>query len=81
MIDPAAFFETFTPGRTDAYGWNNSTVRRTLGVSQVEEHLNGTGRLGIIPLTPDGKCKWGVVDLDKLSVTERLDVTPEMCTQ
>ncbi len=67
-IDPAVFLEIFTPGRTDAYGWNNSTLHKQLGESQIQQHLKGVGRLGIIPLNPDGRCKWAAIDLDDLSV-------------
>ena len=58
-------------GRTDAYGVFNptlakeyQTIKAPLTTEHYKKHLAGEISLGVIPITPDGKCSEGWVDDD-----------------
>lgn len=45
------------------------TVREPVTRSLWERHLAGRYHLGVIPVREDGTCSWGVIDIDKYSVS------------
>ena len=63
-------FQKLHQGRTDAYGVYDTTTGKYLTIKskltseQFKQHLAGKISLGVIPITPDGKCSYGVVDDD-----------------
>lgn len=51
-------------GRTDVWGHvEGRCVREDIDTSLIQDHLYGTGSVGIYPLV-DGKVKWGCSDID-----------------
>ena len=72
MINAAQTFSKLYRGRTDAYGIYDptldreyKTVKAPLTTELYKQHLEGKISLGVIPITPDGKCSEGWVDDDK----------------
>ena len=61
-------FKSFFSGRNDVYvlfdGKNYRTVKGTLTKEQYQQHLDGEISLGVIPITPEGNCRFGVIDDD-----------------
>ena len=61
-------FKSFFSGRNDVYvlfdGINYRTVKETLTKEQYQQHLDGEISLGVIPITPEGNCRFGVIDDD-----------------
>lgn len=43
----------------------NQTLRQPYTVDSWVEHLNGREGLGVIPITDEGTCKWGAIDIDE----------------
>jgi len=68
MINPVEQFQKLHQGRTDAYGVyaadEYATKKTSLTLEHYKQHLEGKISLGIMPLTPDGKCSYGLVDDD-----------------
>ena len=69
--DSLEIFQKLHQGRTDAYGVYDpitdeyDTKKEALSLEQYKQHLEGKISLGIIPITPDGKCSYGIVDDDR----------------
>jgi hypothetical protein len=66
-------FQKLHQGRTDAYGVYDPaaeagkeylTIKKNLTPKQYQDHLAGLISLGVIPITPDGKCSYGIIDDD-----------------
>ena len=71
MINAAQTFSNLYKGRTDAYGTFNpgdekeyETVKQPLTVELYNKHLAGEISLGVIPITPNGRCSAGFIDDD-----------------
>lgn len=45
-------------------GTNKTVVNQLLTIAQYRDHLEGKIGLGIIPITEESKCKFGVIDID-----------------
>ena len=72
MSNSLQTFLNLYKGRTDAYGVFNptlakeyQTIKAPLTTELYKKHLAGEISLGVIPITPDGKCSEGWVDDDK----------------
>lgn len=61
-------FKTNFEGNTDSYilfdGKNYITKHEQVTKELYQQHLEGKLSLGIIPITKDNTCKWGVIDDD-----------------
>ena len=65
-------FQKLHRGRTDAYGVYDPelystgyrTIKENLTSTQYKQHVAGEISLGVIPITPDGKCCYGTIDDD-----------------
>ena len=71
MSNSLQTFLNLYKGRTDAYGVFNptlakeyQTIKAPLTTELYKKHLAGDISLGVIPITPDGKCSEGWVDDD-----------------
>ena len=71
MINSLQTFSNLYRGRTDVYGIYDPTlakeyrtVKASLTIELYKKHLAGEISLGVIPITPDGKCSEGWVDDD-----------------
>lgn len=63
-------------GRTDAYAIQQRdgsyvAIRRPLTLGLLEEHVSGRRTVGSYMVTPDGKARCGLYDLDKKTETAR----------
>jgi hypothetical protein len=67
-MTPNETFKNLNRGRTDAYvllnGDKYTTIQGNLTDDHYKQHLEGKISLGVIPITPDGNCRFGIIDDD-----------------
>ena len=67
-MNPNQTFKNLNTGRTDVFVlWNGekyTTVHANVTDSHYTKHLEGQHSLGIVPITPDGNCRYGIIDDD-----------------
>jgi len=67
-MDPNQTFINRNTGRTDVYvlwdGKDYVTIHGNVTDSHYTKHLEGKHSLGIVPITRDGNCRWGIIDDD-----------------
>ena len=77
MIPVDVFQSLFLPGRTDCYakmkGTRAISIKEPLTTDVLQQHLTGTERIALYPLTSEGKTWLGLLDLDS-GVTPVLDL-------
>src|SRR5688500_2670453 len=64
----AVLLQQIFKGRVDVHGQeadgNTSTVYGSLSLQTLEGHVAGERRIGVHPLTDDGKTAWLCIDID-----------------
>lgn len=50
---------------------NSKYPDRVLTSKDWDKHLNGTQRLGIVPVLPNGTCSWFAIDIDDYSMSHK----------
>ena len=84
MINPVEQFQKLHQGRTDAYGIYDPTTdeyetkKTSLTSEHYKQHLEGKISLGVIPITPDGKCSVGIIDDDYQHKNKTYDYNQEL---
>ena len=67
-MNPNQTFKNLNTGRSDCYvlfdGKNYITIKGNVTDSHYTKHLEGQHSLGIVPITPDGNCRYGIIDDD-----------------